>query len=194
MNRKKILFALFILLALVQLSVPAKMILDREDLIKTGIEFKFKTAPIDPSDPFRGKYITLNYDEDKFYVLDEKEWKRGDVVYVSLSTDSLGFAKVKSVSKDVPTNHNAYVKAKVDYSFNNDDNRISIKYPFERFYMEESKAYDAELAYRASAREGKKEAYALINVKDGEAVLRDVLIEGVSIQKIVEHNQLKNNR
>ena len=55
MIKMKILLSVFILVALVQLFVPAKMILDREDILDMGKEYKFKTEPIDPNDPFRGK-------------------------------------------------------------------------------------------------------------------------------------------
>lgn len=54
MTNKKTLLSVFILVAIVQLYVPAKMILDREDILDTGKEYKFKTEPIDPNDPFRG--------------------------------------------------------------------------------------------------------------------------------------------
>ena len=40
MINKKILLSVFILVALVQLFVPAKMILDREDILDKGKEYK----------------------------------------------------------------------------------------------------------------------------------------------------------
>lgn len=58
MNRK-ILLSVFILVAVMQLYVPGKMIFDNEDILETGIEYKFKTAPIDPSDPFRENTSSL---------------------------------------------------------------------------------------------------------------------------------------
>ena len=61
MDTKKIIFPAFILLVLVQLFVPANMILEQEDILKNGTPYKFKTAPIDPYDPFRGKYVWLGY-------------------------------------------------------------------------------------------------------------------------------------
>ena len=62
---------------------------------------------------------------------------------------------------------------------------LAIDYPFDRYYMEESKAYDAELTYRKSQLDTSQIAYALVSIKDGEAVLKDVLINGVSIREIV---------
>ncbi|MBA4241981.1 MAG: GDYXXLXY protein, partial [Sphingobacteriaceae bacterium] len=52
MANKKLLLVTFCVVALIQLYVPAKMIFDSEDILTTGKEFKFKTEPIDPNDPF----------------------------------------------------------------------------------------------------------------------------------------------
>ena len=192
MNSKKLLLTAFILVALVQLYVPAKMIWDKENVIETGIEYKFKTAPIDPSDPFRGKYITLNYDENTAIVSDGQNWVLGESIYVSLTTDNLGFAKIKSVSKTKPTDNESFIKAKVRFSSGNSSNKLTIDYPFDRYYMEESKAYDAELIYRQSQQDTNQVTYALVSIKNGDAVLKDVLIDGTSIREIVKENQQEN--
>lgn len=185
MNNKKILLPVFILVALVQLYVPAKMILDREDILDKGIEYKFKTEPIDPNDPFRGKYITLRYEEDMIEIQNEADWLGGEIIYVFLTTNNEGFAKIQSVSKEITTNNKDFLKAKVSYVTSNGSNKLTIEYPFDRYYMEESKAYDAELTYRESQLDTNQTAYALVSIKDGEAVLKDVLINGVSIREIV---------
>lgn len=192
MNSKKLLFTVFILVALVQLYVPAKMIWARESVIKTGIEYKFKTTPIDPSDPFRGKYITLNYDENTVIVPGGEDWLAGESIYVSLTTDNLGFAKIKSVSKTKPTGNENFIKAKVSFSSRNGSNMLTINYPFDRYYMEESKAYEAERTYIQSQRDTSYVTYALVSIKNGDAVLKDVLINGTSIREIVKENQQEN--
>jgi len=185
MINKKILLPVFILVALVQLYVPAKMILDREDILDKGKEYKFKTEPIDPNDPFRGKYITLRYEEDMIEIQNEADWLRGEIIYVFLTTDNEGFAKILSVSKENPNSKQDFLKTKVSYVTGNGSNKLTIDYPFNRYYMEESKAYDAELTYRESQLDTNQIAYALVSIKDGEAVLKDVLIDGVSIREIV---------
>jgi len=185
MINKKILLSVFILVALVQLFVPAKMILDREDILDKGKEYKFKTEPIDPNDPFRGKYITLRYEDDMIDIQNEADWIRGEIIYVFLTTNNEGFAKIQSVSKENPTNNQDFLKTKVSYVSGNGSNKLTIDYPFDRYYMEESKAYDAELTYRESQLDTSQIAYALVCIKDGEAVLKDVLINEVSIREIV---------
>ncbi|WP_435623526.1 GDYXXLXY domain-containing protein [Flagellimonas sp.] len=188
MKSTKAIFPLFILIALAQLFVPAQMIWNNEDVLETGKAFKFKTAPIDPNDPFRGKYIFLNFDNVDVEIPKEHDWKRGELVYVSLMENPKGFAEISSVSKEEPKETEDFVLAKVGFinSYNTDITTMTILYPFERFYMEESKAYDAELTYRDSQRDTTKTTYALVHIKNGDAVLKDVLIDGVPIKDLVK--------
>ena len=191
MNNKKLPLAAFILVALAQLYVPAKMILDRENILTSGIDFKFKTAPIDPNDPFRGKYISLQYENNVIEIQNEGDWLSGEDIYVILANDSNGFAKIESVSKTKPSDEVSFVKAKVSYVSDNGSQQLTVYYPFDRFYMEESKAYEAEKVYRESLPDSTQVAYALVKIKDGEAVLKDVLINDVSIKDIVNSERGK---
>ena len=188
MNSKKIIFLAFIVVALVQIYVPARIILDRAIVLNSGKEFKFKTAPIDPSDPFRGKYINLNFNDNTIEIQNKENWARGETVFVLLTTDNNGFAKIRSVSKAKPSDTQDFLKAKVDHVIY-DGSKLLIEYPFERFYMEESKAYDAELTYNRTLPDTSQVAYALVNIKNGESVLKDVMINGISIVEIVKQDQ-----
>ena len=178
----------FAAMALAQILVPAKMIWDKEKILDDGTAYKFRCAALDPNDPFRGKYITLRFDQDDFDVDTLSEWERGQVVYVMLGTDEEGFAKIVDLAEHQPlAASDDYVKAEVGWVSNHTDNwQVHIKYPFTKFYMEESKAYEAELAYREAARSGNQTAYALVNIKNGKAVLKDVLINHVPIVEVVE--------
>ncbi|MBC3757872.1 GDYXXLXY domain-containing protein [Hyunsoonleella sp. SJ7] len=179
-------FVIFIVVAIAQLFVPAQMIFNREDILATGKAYKFKTRPMDPSDPFRGKYITLGFEEDRHFTADSI-WQRGEEVYVYLDVDSLGFAEVFRVSKiELPDIKKDFVYAKASW-YSIYDNELSIEYPFDRFYMEESKAYDAEVAVQDNQNAGTlDDVYALVFIKEGEAVLDDVLIGEVPIKDYVE--------
>jgi len=189
MSNKKIIFSIFILIALAQLYVPAKMILNREDVLNSGVEYRFKTAPIDPTDPFRGKYIVLRFENNTVKVDDETAWEYGEEIFASLGTDQDGYAKTIAVSKDEPIDGKDYMKVRIRYVSHDKSNILTVNYPFDRYYMEESKAYDAEVAYRESRRDTNQIAYALVRVKNGEAVLKDVLINGESIKEIVKAKQ-----
>ena len=124
---------LFILVVAAQLFVPFQMIFNQEDIFKTGKEFKFQTAPLDPYDPFRGKYITLFFKEREVKVKNAKEWINGETVFASIIVDKNGFAKISSISKSKPENGDSYLKAKIGLSI--DTNKITIDFPFNRFYM-----------------------------------------------------------
>ena len=188
MNWSKLIFPGFILMVLVQFYVPAKMIFDREDIIKSGVAYKFKTAPVDPNDPFRGKYIRLRFKRKSIRVDTTLDWHMGEQVYASLNTDPNGFATVESVSKTAPTNTPDFLKVEVRRPPYKTD-QITIDYPFDRFYMEESKAYDAEVLSRVRFKDTSKVVHALVHIKDGEGVLSNVFIDDVAISEVVKQKQ-----
>jgi uncharacterized membrane-anchored protein len=185
MYRKKILLPLFLIVAFVQLYIPAKMIFWQEDILKSGTEFKFITAPVDPNDPFRGKYIHLQFAENRVKVEDIYDYSSGEEVYAIIFTDESGFAKVKSVSKLPPDDSLQFLKVYVGNVWI-DSTTIALEFPFDRYYMEESKAFQAEVIYNLSQTDSTKITYALVNVKNGEAVVKEVLIDGKPIKEIVQ--------
>lgn len=184
MINKKIVLVLFVVLACIQLFVPAKMIFDGELILANGKEFKFRTAPVDPSDPFRGKYLTLQYKEDHYFSMGET-WNTGEKVYVELFTDTDGYAAIQYITKSQPVESKDYVIAKVDYQDTAQD-LVYIHYPFDRFFVEESKAEAAEKRYNEQQSDSSTVTYALVNVKQGNALLKDIQINGRSILEMVD--------
>ena len=182
MNKKIILPAFFVM-ALLQIYIPASMIFSAENVLTEGVEFKFKTAPLDPTDPFRGKYVNLSFEATSHRVANAVDWNYGESVFVTLGTDEKGFAKIQSLSKEKPDDTDHYVKASINYVSGDSSAHVSVDYPFNRFYMEESKAYDAEQAYNESARDSMQTTYALVAVKKGQAVIKEVFINGIPIRE-----------
>lgn len=183
-------FILFVIVALAQLFVPAQMIYNKESVIKTGTAYKFKTQPVDPSDPYRGKYINLNYEMDSF-VTNDSLWERKDNVYVYLETDSLGFAAISEISKKPSQFNKDFIVVEVNW-YDKRKKELNFRLPFNRYYMEETKAYDAEVAVRNNQRiNATNTTYALVYIKDGEAVLNDVIINDISIKDYVENTNEK---
>ncbi len=86
----------------------------------------------------------------------------------------------------------SFVKAKVSFVSDDGSQQLTVDFPFDRYYMEESKAVEAEQVYRESLPDTNQVAYALVKIKDGEAVLKDVLINDVSIRDIVISERNKN--
>ena len=185
MKSRTLILTSFIAVALIQLLVPAKMIWDQEEVMRDGKVFRFKTEPIDPNDPFRGKYITLSFQEENTNIDVENEsyWMRGEQVFVTVKGDNETFATITSVSKLPPSETSDYLEANVGYVSGNGENIISIDFPFDRFYMEESKAPIAEETFRQTRSDSSITAYAVVYIKDGESVLHDVQIDGISISR-----------
>ncbi|HEY1113240.1 MAG TPA: GDYXXLXY domain-containing protein [Chitinophagaceae bacterium] len=186
MNTKKLILTAFVLVVMVQWYVPARMILDQEMALRYGKEYKFRTAPVDPNDPFRGKYITLAYRDTRFPVPAGEHWRRGEDIYVTLTTDKEGFATISGVSKKKPASGMDFVKAQVGFVAMDSIQAILVEYPFNRFYMEESKAPRAERIYNESRNDTTRKTFALVSIRGSKAVLKDVLIDGVSIKELSE--------
>jgi uncharacterized membrane-anchored protein len=182
MKNKKNILLLFTLVVLAQLYVPLQMIFNQENIINTGTEFKFQTAPIDPYDAFRGKYITLFFKEREVTVKNVEKYSSGETIFATIITTKNGFAKISSISKIKPENTDSYLKLKIGFPPNND--KITIDFPFNRFYMNENIAPKAEKIYREFSIKKKNETYALVAIKNGEAVIKDVRINEVSIKDL----------
>lgn len=185
MKNKNILITLFLFVVAAQLFVPLQMIYNQEDIINTGKLVKFQCEPIDPNDPFRGKYITLNFKESGIKVKNLKEWNSNEAIFAKIETSKDGFAKIKSISKSEPNDNSIYLKLKINYLAGH-ENKIYLDFPFNRFYMNENKAKNAEKVYAQSTLDTTKIAYALVATKNGEAVIKDVLIDEISIKKLAK--------
>ncbi len=191
MGYKKIGWLVFALMVVAQLYVPGKMIFYKEEVLAEGKAYKFKTAPVDPADPFRGKYVRLAFTANEFTDPEDREWQSNDNVYLSLGTDDQGFAMITGGSSEQPENTDDYLMATVAWATDTMPTKVRVLYPFDRLYMEESKAKRAEELYWDASGDSSMVAYALVYIKDGEAVLDNVFINDVPIDELVERERLK---
>src|SRR5438067_13188253 len=96
---KMLRIVLFAVVALLQVSVPASVIWNRERTLKEGRVWKFRTAPVDPVDAIRGRYIALRFDAETIPRNTLPEEKRsGRPLYVILKEDAAGFAQVDQIT------------------------------------------------------------------------------------------------
>lgn len=183
MNTNKLITSIaFLLMAAAQLYVPWRMINTREDVIEGGTEYWFRTAPVDPNDPFRGKYVTLSFLDNSWVVPDPDAFVNGDHVYVSVGTDSAGFARIDAISLTAPTDHTDYFSTTISYILRDSISRVYVNFPFDRFYMEETKAPMADSLYMEASRDTQRTMLAMVMVHQGHAVLKDVILDGISIR------------
>ena len=183
---KKLIFTLLVIGLAAQLLVPAKLIFDSEKTNSAGTIFKFKVGPVDPYDPFRGKYITLTFMDNSVIRDTLEKFTYSESAFVLVEADSTGMAQVKSISHSTfpePYYFEATVSsASVAYSDN--FQTIRVEFPFNKFFLEETIAPGAETVYRET-RNDTVPAYALVSILEGKAVLRDVIIRDSSIADVV---------
>jgi len=176
MFNKKIVIILFALAAIIQLSVIAYTTYDKESLLSNGIEIKMKLAPVDPVDPFRGRYVSLNFDNTTIEVKNKKDWTPSEICYAILEKDDDGYYQLANISKTEPSNEKVFVKSYITFSGNKDDNNISIRYPFSRYYMEESKAIKVEKIMNELDHDSSN-SYIILKYKEGEVIVKNLIIE-----------------
>ena len=185
MKGKQLIWSAFFLTVLLQWSIPVQMIWSAVKISNDGILYKFKTVPVDPGDPFRGKYITLNFGETHLKIPTDRKLSSGQNVYVSFSTDQFGFAKIEMIGEAKPQRLD-YLATTINFiTEHNDSATVHINYPFSRFYLDEYDAPAAENIYLESAADPRQTTYALVRILNGSAVIKDVFVNDSSIKEMI---------
>ena len=177
-----------IIVCIIQWIIPGKIIQAKEKILSHGKVFRFRTEPIDPSNPFVGKYIQLRFKEDEFPMpVSEKQMDPGSEIFVMLQNDKEGYAKITGIVTEQPAPGVDFVKARVGYASYEKANSytIHIKYPFEQFYMDEYKAPNAETEYRKANMDSTQRIYAAVSILKGDAVIREVMINDKPIVEVI---------
>ena len=187
MLNKKLLIFIMIVVFLLQWYVPASMILEREKVLRAGKAYKIRTAPVDPNDPFRGKYVSLNFLRNRFpaSATVKKEFTPGDPVFLVPAIDKEGFFVIDTILKKPPQHQNDYLEVTFSY-FGENGKDMVFNYPFDRYYMDEFKAPGAEQTYSSAMRDTSAKTYALVRIWKGNAVIEDVLINDSSLTDLVK--------
>jgi hypothetical protein len=153
---KKLVLPIFGILILAQWIVPGKAIWEKELILRNGKVYKFLTEPVDPSHPFKGRYITLDFKSDTFKVNYDPGFTYEDQVFLILGTDKEGFAKINGISKVKPPEGNDYLLSSIEY-------------------IDLGAGGDDEV-----------KTYASVRIWKGDAVMQDVMINDTSIRNIID--------
>lgn len=186
--------AIFLVIALAQLAVPAWMIVSHERILHEGEVFKFRTAPIDPRDPFRGEYVILNFEASSGSWRDPHELPASmtdQAPYVNHTSfaslgvsDSSGFAVISRLSTTPPAS-GAYIEVKHWGMIGSLITNVDL--PFDRYYLEEGDGAKTESLLMAEVVDEVMTeplpAYAQVRVYNGEAVIEDLIVGDKSIHE-----------
>ena len=173
----KLRLSLFAIVCLSQLIFAGLGIARYEHVLSAGTRYRFETAPVDPLDLFRGRYVQLSFTQERCPLPLPHGEIEDHKAYAVLGVDDRGFAKVTSLVAAPPSKGDyVAVTAYSDYGANEQGTRLS--FAFDRFYAEEHRAPELERRYRDQARDSSTApAYALVRVLDGVAVLEDLRLQ-----------------
>lgn len=175
---------LFIALVIFQLYVPVSMVITHERVYSSGKTYKMELAPIDPNDPFRGKYIILSFKETTANLPKTGNYSQGQDVYVCMKPDQNDFLQIDSISagyqllKSPAVCMKASIRSITEYD---GYKQAQLVYPFTRFYVEESKAATIEQRYLKALGDTVNPSYGLLKVYNENVVVTDVIINGESL-------------
>ena len=197
---------LFFAYAAIIVLIPAYIAVSSQNVLNNGKLYKFKPMAYDPFDPFRGKFLRVNYERNN--IPTKFDFKEGQTVYVSIGVDKEGFAFFEEAFKS-PPKHKAYLKSTVewagfdellqrqiemaieddDFDLSSIDTRsvVNIKIPdnMNKFFINEDDAGRAEkVFFREQAN-----IYIGVRVLDGEARLEDIYVRD---QPILDYLAAKN--
>lgn len=168
MNRR---LALFALVAVIQLAATGTSIALYESTLRRGTSLRLRLAPVDPIDPLRGRYVRLRFEAETT----DAEVDAGDTYYgpahAILTSGTDGFATVSRIVVGRPS-HGDFLPVWVSYETSESKH---LRFPIDRFYANERVAPAIE---RRFASPNAPEAYAVVRVLEGRAVIESLVIEG----------------
>lgn len=172
---------LLLVLCVVQLAVPGYMIYEQSQILSEGKVYKFQTQPIDPYDPFRGRYVTLTYTINAAPIPSDENLQRDEWAYALLAEDDSGYATFTKLVAKEPSANQDYIKLKIGWG--SKERGYYVKIPFNRYYAPEDVAPKIERTVRRRQRE--EDVYAEISVLGGKATLKDLYVEGMLIMDYI---------
>jgi hypothetical protein len=192
MKHKALLLSAYVLVALAQLFVPYQMISKEADYALSGREFQFRIRH-NRTDGYRGgysgstvqgKFIWLQFEENQFRVSDRKEWELGQTVYVTFTTDSMGYAAVRDVTKTRPATSD-WVKAKA-FMNNRDTTILSLVYPFNNYYIEDKDTRDIDTAFTRKMNDPVSSICLKVNIKENQFIVNDLMVDSLTFKEFVK--------
>ncbi len=169
----------FASIALAQWIAPLLQIWRHERTISHGTLFKFKCSAPDPYDLLRGRYLAVRPVESS--AMPPAGAPMGQNAFVELTVGSDGFAKPGNLSITPPTSGD-YLDVKIRYAFGD---HATIEWPFDRFYLNEKLAPQADQWFAEHIRSDKG-IVAEVRVFNGRGVLTDLTYDNKSVLDILK--------
>lgn len=207
-GNKKIQLALFLFIVAVGVYYPVSKIIRFEFPFSPPAVFRFQATLYDPYDIFRGRYVALAPTRQTVIASDMEWYKYNESkVYAVLEEDEDGLAKVVDlVKKPEPGKPAVRVESAfphgrwggrglTDKTEEDVANKYTVNFPFDRFYMNEKLAPEAEVAVNKAVREGGEGCVIVVKVyADGNFAITDLEIGGVPIREFLKKERGEEKR
>lgn len=181
--------ALLVLAIAAQWAVPGWLIQRGQATLQQGTVYRLRTAPVDPVDPFRGRYVALDFEAASITLArPDPALRSGQRVYAPIRVGADGYA-VLDAPLPQPPETGDYLTATVLW-INADELRLQL--PFDRYYLDETLAPAAERRYRDANRlrgeadeDPRRPAWVHVRVRGGYALIEELFIEGRPVRDLL---------
>ena len=194
--KKRFIIAIIVCGIIAQFAVLAAMIVQREITLKKGALVFFVTAPFDPFDAFRGRYMYVDIPALSHFVAPVK-FTAGQVAYAVIQCDSNAVGTITSLAAVEPQD-GLYIRMRVQWcqpellTVTNAVKRkgqpeetlretgkydVDLRSVADRFYVPEKIAPEVDALAVANRRRTEQQPLACMRIYKGDAVLEDIQIE-----------------
>lgn len=183
---------LFIAFAAIILLVPIYVAVSSQNVLNNGTFYKFKPMAYDPFDPFRGKFLRVNYETND--IPTKFQFEEDETAYVSIAVDEEGYAFFQEAFKSPPKRGdylkttiawagvNAKLMREMERAAEEDDRlsyidapsavRIEIPDNMNKYFINEDDALRAERVFRKE----QENIYIGVRILDGEVRLDNIFV------------------
>ena len=169
MKARSVVWGVFVLACLAQLAFASSAMWRGETTLRGGTLYHFRSDPVDPVDPFRGRYVALAFARTRVPRAEGADLDVGATAYVELAVDDEGMARLERAQAAAPAaDHLALPVLATDAT------AVFVQLPFERYYAEEERALEIDRQrWQAGAR-----FVVGVRVLDGRGVIESLRLGG----------------
>lgn len=176
----------FAVAAMAQWLLPLVGVWQHERVIARGTTVRIRCAAPDPYDPLRGRYLAVRPEETQVPKPDGMPEQGAVPVWAALEAGDDGLSRIESLSLE-PVSGPTVIRLVATWRrWDQEGATVFVEWPFNRFYLSERLAPDADALVAERFRDGQERPVAEVRLLDGRAVLVDVLVDGVSIRDVVK--------
>lgn len=187
--KQQYLIAALAAIIMVQLAIPVWTIISEEANLKNGTTIYLRVHPVDPHDPFRGKYLNLRFDNT--LLLDSLQ-ELNHEVFLTFRTDSTGIDVIDRAYNNQPEGF-CLRTTLVSVSENDSVRTAYFDMPFSRFYTNEKMTKHYEDILNSALADSTVTVSAEIKLGKGSGTLKGLLIDNTPITEYQLPDTLKNS-